>query len=321
MLLPYCLALLLQCRNVLCTADAPLASSMPGWRQHLVRTVNKSTPIFAANSKISCRSDDNLATTDVATANEQESLNTTLRKTGNLFPMGRHLIEVAEGINHGFLTSSCDASRLGPFEAVAFDAMLGQVQKNLRVVIKQAKNGPVSKYGFRALFKSRKSSRKVAATFTKIMNVVKVKNSPEQGPMTPLTICVTESTAQGAEGMDVLYEGCRVNTEIRALQPQGSNIVILCPSFWQAPLEPPGWACPKRDANGTLTPNEGWLQLNQQAIFVHEMIHMYLGHLYVTRNETYRLGNAVALSEEESIRNPSNYAFFYAGRGLSQSPE
>ena len=71
--------------------------------------------------------------------------------------------------------------------------------------------------------------------------------------------------------------------------------------------------CPRRDSNGLMTPNEGWLQYNRQAAFVPEMVHVYIGSEYTIDHETYRVADAVALSEEDSMRNPSNYAFFCAG--------
>ncbi len=229
---------------------------------------------------------------------------------------GRRLIEIDTSHQHSFLTAYCDARILGSIESTALEEMLAQVQANLRIVINQAKKGIGSKYGFQALFKSQSNKGQVASIFDKIMTVAVANNDPDQAPIQPLIICAAaEANDMVVEGMHFLYERCQSDPNRRAAQPPNSNIVVLCPSFWEMPGVPPQGSCPEKDAKtGVMMPNEAWLQLNRQATFVHEMIHMYLGRGYgLAKNETYKVGDAVALEEEESMRNPSNYAFFYAG--------
>ena len=117
--------------------------------------------------------------------------------------------------------------------------------------------------------------------------------------------------------MNTLYEHCKNNPDLRAIQPWQSNIVILCPDFWQMDEGPVHYLCPQKNARtGVMMPNQPFLQMNRQTSFVHEMVHMYLGHTSTpeTSPETYKVGDAVALDEELSMKNPSNYAFFYAGK-------
>ena len=262
---------------------------------------------------------DNLGDFQVAVTGQNLTSNSTyliVANNSSIPGRGRRLIETDTSTRHDFLTANCDARILGPTKAAMLEEMLAQVQANLRIVISQAKKGIGSKYGFQALFKSQSNRGQVASIFNKIMTVANANNDPDQTPIPPLIVCVAPATNdQGVDGMEVLYQHCMDDPEMWAAQPINSNIVVLCPSFWQLPGVPPQGTCPKKDAKtNSMMPNESWLQLNRQATFVHEMIHMYLGHGYgLAVNEAYKVGDAVALGEEESMKNPSNYAFFYAG--------
>ena len=272
--------------------------------------------VLSAPNVTNASSSDNGGTTiSSLIQNSTSVIGNTVAGNVSLTDHRRLLIETSESTNHGYLTSNCDARTLGATDATEFDDLLAGVQANLRIVVNQAKRGAASKYGFQALFKSSSNTRKVATLFGKIMHVADAENNPTQGPIKPLVVCVgPQAHEEGVVGMEKLYAACQSHPGRRALQPFESNIVLLCPSFWELPGVPPGEFCPRKNAQGVMTPNEAWLQLNRQSIFVHEMAHMYLKHVSGKTNETYNVADAVALSEDDSLRNPSNYAFFYAGK-------
>ena len=314
-------ALLLLCIcSALATAHLSFARLDPLDQRSLIDGIANGTTadstIAVLSTTNSSKSNGNLNGTTFNLLSQNLTLNSTSSVAKSPPVSGdRRLIETSESIKHGYLTSNCDARTLGAAEAAALDDLLASVQANLRIVVNQAKKGIASKNGFQALFKSSRNSGKVAVLFAKIMNAVEAENDPEQGPITPLVICVApEAHGEGGQGMETLYIACQLNPGRRAMQPLGRNLMLLCPSFWQLPSVPPAEYCPKKNSQGIMSPNEPWLQLNRQSVFVHEMAHMYLGHNYVAVNETYRVADAVALSEEDSLRNPSNYAFFYAGK-------
>ena len=304
---------------VLAIVRMPAARASSIQQQSLVTRTGDGTKLISSSSikdsTNSSKSGDDLGGTTISLPSGNSTLNSTLAIADNRSGSGgRRLLEATESTNHGYLTYNCDARSLGSVDAAAFDELLAQVQAILRIVINQAKKGTASRYGFQALFKSNRNRQKVAALFAKIMNAAVADNDPKQAPITPLVICVKpETKGSGIDGMQRLQNSCEKNPGRLAWQPRASNIVLLCESFWQLPDVLPAGRCP-RNAQGVITPNESWLQLNRQSIFVHEMAHMYLGHNDTLQNETYKLADAVALSEEDSLKNPSNYAFFYAGK-------
>ena len=286
--------------------------------KEVVSNDNETTPNSNITSNAS-KERDNTDVIQVAITGQNLTSNTTylaVLNNSSISGGGRLLIETDTSTQHSYLTANCDARILGPTEAAMLEEMLAQVQANLRIVINQAKTGVASKYGFQALFKSQSNRGQVASIFNNIMTAAHANNDPDQAPITPLIICVApETNDQRVDGMSALYQRCEDDPELRAVQPVNSNIVIFCPSFWQLPGVPPQGTCPKKDAKTNLmVPNKMWLQMNRQATFVHEMVHLYLGHRDgLAKNETYNIGDAVALGEQESMKNPSNYAFFYAG--------
>lgn len=290
---------------------APSRNPRSRSQHHTALSRNGTAPYLDAQSILS-GINRNLTFSGVSIFNETTGHYESVSALVNSSSARRRLTEANPSKKRRFQTVGCGASSLGSARAAALDVMLAKIQTDLRQVIKQARGGTASRYGFQALFKSSKNKKKVADLFSKIMNVDDINNDPEFGPEQPLTICVTPTSVQRYELLGPVDETCKNEPETYAIQPPGQNFVLLCPSFWVLPVGPLRKACPSI-ADGTLVPNEAWLQLNQEAAIIHEMVHIYLGGSFSLSNETYRIADAVALGEVESLLNPSNYAFFYSG--------
>ena len=250
------------------------------------------------------------------TRNQNSTVNvTSVLANSSSKPRSRLLTETNQDTHLYYNTINCDSAAIGHENAEAFDEILAQVQRNLRLVVDQAKKGEASKYGFQALFKSSSNSQTVASVFAKIMNTGRNDDNAEQATFTPIMVCVpAPASNEPTEDLETFYNACHENPKWRAMQPWGSSLTLFCPSFWEIPGVPTARNCPKKNNLGIMQPNENTLQLNKQSIFVHEMVHIYLRNSYGKGSEVYKVADAVALSEQASLRNPSNYAFFYAGK-------
>ena len=105
--------------------------------------------------------------------------------------------------------------------------------------------------------------------------------------------------------------------DVVAAAQAGSELVALCPRFWELEEEPIERACP-RLRRGVVTPNVDTLAVFQQSQLVHELAHLYgadgavPGALVRGEREAYNVGDAVGLDEEAAVGNAASYALYYS---------
>ncbi len=242
----------------------------------------------------------------------------------NLSSSGRRLRQADQIFQQNYWLVGCHASAPNAAAAQLKD-LITQVRLNIRLVILEAQKGVASQFGFRAFFKTNDNISRVIEIFKKIANGDKIKHHKANQ---------RKSWHTSWKGHPVI--GCaftpkdKVNPEVYqmcqsppryAYQPIGSKWTFLCPSFWNAMEAPSFSQCPDIHANGSLAnPADLQLHMSQQAIFVHEMVHMYLGlHIQSEIVEHYTLSAVMELSAEEAVENASNYGYFYSGKSDAQA--
>lgn len=223
-------------------------------------------------------------------------------------PVLSKALDVARSGN--YVIRNCNAGESGSM-AEQLQTLLPQIYDNLQGVIADAALGTNSQHGFSALFKKNDSIDFVQGIF-KAMAAGKPVPIHTEGRTTnpllnlgwPTIVCVDP------EEQPNIARGCATE-----LVPAGNDgqYVMLCPLFWEIEKEAASWDCPRVRRN-TLTPNDDTLAVNQQAALVHELAHMYGVTLPNKDDESYRIGDAVDLDEENSLQNAANFAYFYAGK-------
>lgn len=101
-----------------------------------------------------------------------------------------------------------------------------------------------------------------------------------------------------------------------------AELLILCPSFWKLPDEPPNALCP-RLRRGIWRPNDSRLVVNKYAAVIHELAVMYIAQDQELKDkkhwaEVAKVMDAVELSPGRSAASGVNYAFYAAGEWTLQ---
>ena len=96
-----------------------------------------------------------------------------------------------------------------------------------------------------------------------------------------------------------------------------SNVIILCPPFWNVPVGLTADACPTLVGRRRprLIPNDDTLMRSQFAALIHELVHLYSPYSDAEEedvNEVYRIQDLVDLGAAASVANPQNFAAYAA---------
>ena len=197
----------------------------------------------------------------------------------NLTSPGRHLIQVDKVLQQKYWLVSCKAGVPGA-QAEQVKNLVTQIRLNLQLVIREAQKGMASEFGFEAFFKSNDNVLQVLKIFNMVLNAHQIKAPeaygrshwlmPKKGP--PIIGCALsiddEFTGQA-------YWECKHPLQY-AFHPLYSAWIYLCPLFWDIPKATSKGNCPQFYENGTVGPDEMALHNNQEAVLVHELVHMYL---------------------------------------------
>ena len=196
--------------------------------------------------------------------------------------------------------------------------LLPQIQINLQAVIADAKQGTASRHGYGALFKTDENIEKVMSTYQDMSNgsdilLHTMPGSPRPGLLAtrPTFVCINDIPETEA-----FYEACmNNNTDTPLTHLADSGLVILCPLFWeQRKAAVARIDCPRLYGN-SLSPNSMQLSLNQEAMIVHELAHLY-ADVNGWPNEIMNVQDAVNLNASASLSNANNYALYYAGQSI-----
>lgn len=190
-------------------------------------------------------------------------------------------------------------------EALELQRLLPQVYNGLQRVIADLKLGSASLHGYSAFFKDNSSQAEVLRVYESIAAGNSVTRSGNSHTLRrPTFIC-----ANNTPGTDLLYRFCTVHPDTALMTWVRTDLMPLCPLFWKVKSRVIQPDCPLVVAN-TLTPNDHRLLENQEALLVGEMVHLYhdVNQPFITR-----ITDASDLNISQSLLNPPNYAFYYAG--------
>ena len=212
--------------------------------------------------------------------------------------------------------------------ASKLQAILPRIWVNLQEVIAETEKGTSSSHGYSAFFKSNDSIQTVQAIYQRIargdfVSIAADGNSQGRNINTlnlapPSFVCVQEGDPALLEYWLSCTTGPLAGQIIAGIAQQ---FIVLCPMFWTLPEMPNIGNCPRVRRN-TLTPNDDTLISNQQSRIVDVLSTLYgveptAGLPEIDWEEAtyepYLIQDAVAQDTDSSVRNPHNFAYYYAG--------
>lgn len=141
--------------------------------------------------------------------------------------------------------------------------LLPEISSNVQAVIADARLGTTSKRGYGAFFKTDDNIEEVVKVFQRVATGT---NSSR-----PTFVCINDIPETASVYRNCVYD--HPNTPL--VRWEESDHIALCPSFWNEKKVPvPKNDCPRLRGK-LLTPNNMALSLNQQAMIVHELVHMH----------------------------------------------
>lgn len=214
------------------------------------------------------------------------------------------------------LAAERDLQSVGPFDIIncahhTSDARyaLATTRRFAAAAANDSRLGVDSEFGFAALFKSNNAAARVNLILSKIAYGTIPSRAGCYPGARPTVLCVNSNDVITNRMRELCNMGHPAYTN-KAFP----HVVILCPSVWYLPdMRASEVKCPTLDAKGKLTPNDGVIALNTQATIVHEFVHIYQRFIDMG-DEAYNIQDAIELNEKDSLRNPSNYALYVAGK-------
>ena len=194
--------------------------------------------------------------------------------------------------------------------------LLPQIYSNVQAVIADARLGIASKRGYGAFFKTDENIEEVIRVYQHIaagsdVMIKSVPGSKLPGLLVarPTLVCINDVPETAS-----IYHNCTYDyPDTPLVHWEGSDLIALCPKFWSEKQKPTARIDCPRLRGSALSPNSMALSVNQEAMIVHQLVHMYQN---VTRypDEKMNIQDAVDLSAAASLANANNYAFYYAGQ-------
>ena len=211
--------------------------------------------------------------------------------------------------------------------AAMLQELLPQVWQNLQAARTDAQLGTTSVHGFTSFFKSNDNKATVNAIFGDISAGSEVVLNPDEavraGKQTssPILVCLNaeDSLTQG------LYHYMCTNENGYGIGHwQNSELIALCPKFFKLTAAPTANLCPSVLHN-SLVPNDHRLLVNQYALFVYQLAHLYIPwHKRIgtaTSQVTSYIQAAADANVVDSVGRPDNYAFYAAGKRVLPLPQ
>ena len=255
---------------------------------------------------------------------DQRLLTATSEGWSNNTTSGRGLRQIDQLFQQNYWLVGCHA-HVPNAAARRLKHLITQIRLNLIIVIREAKKGVASQFGFGAFFKTDDNIPRVVEMFEQIANGDKIKHLKSNqrsswlrfGKGYPIVGC---AFAGEDEINSKAYQACQ-DPPRYAYQPLGSAWIYLCPNFWKVSKRPSDLYCPGiRDDGSLAEPDNLNLHMSQEAIFVHEVVHTYLGLPFQSEIvERYTIGDVTELSGEQAVDNASNYGYFYSGESGNQT--
>lgn len=214
-----------------------------------------------------------------------------------------------------YLIHLCDSGEPNS-NASYLQNLLPQIYVNLQAVIADARLGTASKRGYGAFFKTNDNIQEVVRVYEEmaagtnvIVRSIPGRQLPGLVAARPTFVCVNDIPETRG-----IYRQCikdHPNTPLVVWE--GSELIALCPLFWDQKRVPLARTdCPRLKGN-TLSPNNMQLSGNQEAMIVYELTYLY-GNVTKWPKVVMNMQDAVNLDATASLANPSNYALYYAGQ-------
>ena len=210
-----------------------------------------------------------------------------------------------------YLIQFCD-SELPKSNAAYLQQLLPQIYANLLVVIADARRGLASRYGYGAFFKTNFNIEEVVRVYQHMadgtdMLIQSTPGSNHPGLMEarPTFVCINATAP--------LLGACfNSNPAKPVVTWEDSNLIALCPSFWDRKMKPvPRTDCPRRQGN-TLSSNGMALSLNQEAMIVQNLAWKYQnGSAWY--DGIANMQDIMALNATASLKSAQMFALYYAG--------
>jgi len=194
--------------------------------------------------------------------------------------------------------------------------LLPQIKVNLQAVIADAQLGTASKRGYGAFFKTNDTIQEVIRVYKEMaagtdVMIQSIPGRPLPGLLAarPTLVCINDIPKTR-----YIYQQCiHHHSNIPLVVWERSELIALCPLFWDQKKVPVARTdCPRLKGN-TLSPNTMQLSENQEAMIVYELTYLY-GNVTKWPNVVMNIQDAVDLNAAASLANPSNYALYYAGQ-------
>ena len=205
-------------------------------------------------------------------------------------------------------------------QAAQLQILLPQVWNNLILLRSDLDRGTKSP-AFDAFFKTNNSLETVTKVFASIALGLPILVPPRDGNpgsqfVLPTFLCISPSLP--IYDIETLVADCKSNSERPIMTIDNSEIILICPSFFDLDDGPSRADCPRLRVN-TLFPNDARLVTNKYAALIHELAHIYSPSSPAAGSkETYKVMDAVKLSASRSLKNPNSYALYAAGESSAE---
>ena len=212
-----------------------------------------------------------------------------------------------------YLIHPCKAEEPS-YNATYLQQLLPQIHTSLQAVIADANLGTASKHGYGAFFETNDNIEEVVRVYQHMVAgsdlLIKSfpgRNSPGLVPARPTFVCIEDTLETTSIDQICSQQGKDVPSVIWTY----SNTISICPQFWEQKVGPVARTdCPKLRGQ-TLSPNNDQLLLNQQAMIVHGLAHVYGGQSMT--DEIANIQDAVSLDSIAATTYANSFAYYYSG--------
>ncbi len=226
------------------------------------------------------------------------------------------LAQMADSANSGdWLILRCGAGTPNS-NASGLQQLLPQWWDYLQLAETDVRLGTASTHGYEAMFKTNDSVPTVSSTLAGVANggPITIGTGPLAAKRKPTLVCINAGDPNTA----AVYHACMSDPRgaVFAGHWPHSEIIALCPEFWNLPDGPTLYDCPSRRLN-QLTPNTATLTVNKFGVFMHQAVLLYnLTTIVGWPQEVYAAQSLVTLTATRALANANSYAFYACGEML-----
>ena len=209
-------------------------------------------------------------------------------------------------------------------KAARLKTLLPLIQDILRIVIRDAETkGTSSRYGFGAFFKTDDSRAAVTDAYQKMVDGDTVDVSADRAirigsrTASPTFACMEQGDSFTAHLLAKCSNRAHGKRIARLMTWGASEIIMICPAFWDMPSGLTRSSCP-RVVDNRMVPNDETLMRSMFGSIVRILAHIYVpesldyGNSYVETVDNVQ--DVIELNETASLVNANNYGFYASGK-------